>query len=173
MAMADEQTPRQITAVLFDDFELLDVFGPLELFGVLPDKFRISLIGPTRGPVASAPGPQAVADHSYHDAPVADIVLVPGGIGTRQLVSDRAFLRWLAEWASRAELVASVCTGSGVLAAAGLQMGATSTMGRGWRPLDLFRGGSRHGHGDRAHRSSARRRGRRDRGESGRTRTPP
>jgi transcriptional regulator GlxA family with amidase domain len=127
MAMADEQTPRQITAVLFDDFELLDVFGPLELFGVLPDKFRISLIGPTRGPVASAPGPQAVADHSYHDAPVADIVLVPGGIGTRQLVSDRAFLRCLAEWASRAELVASVCTGSGVLAAAGLLDGYRAT----------------------------------------------
>ena len=51
---------RQVTAVLFDGFELLDVFGPLELFGALPDQFRISLVGPAAGPVRSAQGPQAI-----------------------------------------------------------------------------------------------------------------
>ena len=42
-ALADAQSPRRITVVLFDRFELLDVFGPLELFGILPDRFEIGL----------------------------------------------------------------------------------------------------------------------------------
>ena len=49
--------PRQLAVVLFEDFELLDVFGPLELFGVLTDRFTISLVGPEAGPVRSFQGP--------------------------------------------------------------------------------------------------------------------
>ncbi len=123
----DEKSPRSVTAVLFDGFELLDVFGPLEMLGVLPDQFAISLIGPEPGPVRSAQGPEVVAQHSYRDAPPADVVLVPGGIGTRRLVADRAFLEWLAQWAPTADLITSVCTGSGVLAAAGLLDGFRAT----------------------------------------------
>lgn len=55
----DQKSPRQVAAVLFDGFELLDVFGPLEMFGVLTDQFAISLIGPEPGPVRSAQGPEA------------------------------------------------------------------------------------------------------------------
>jgi transcriptional regulator GlxA family with amidase domain len=125
--MAEDVQPRHVTAVLFDGFELLDVFGPLELFGALPDRFRISLVGPAAGSVRSAQGPQAVADFPYDEAPVADVVLVPGGIGTRRLVDDRGFLGWLEGWAGNAELVTSVCTGSGLLAAAGLLDGRRAT----------------------------------------------
>jgi transcriptional regulator GlxA family with amidase domain len=124
---ADAQTPRRITVVLFDRFELLDVFGPLELFGILPDRFEIGLAGPSGGPVRSAQGPEAVAHHSYEEAAQPDMVLVPGGIGTRRLVDDRAFLDWLAGWAGTAELVTSVCTGSALLAAAGLLDGYRAT----------------------------------------------
>ncbi len=123
----DEKLPRHITAVLFDGFELLDVFGPLEMFGVLPEQFAISLIGPTPGPVRSAQGPEVVAQYSYKDAPPAEVVLVPGGVGTGRLVRDQEFLEWLAGWASKAEFVTSVCTGSGVLAAAGLLDGYRAT----------------------------------------------
>jgi putative intracellular protease/amidase len=119
--------PSCITVVLFDGFELLDVFGPLEMFGRLPDRFRISLAGPTAGVVTSAQGPQAVADTSHADAPPCDLVLVPGGIGTRRLVENEGFLAWLADWASSAQYVTSDCTGSGVLAAAGLLDGFRAT----------------------------------------------
>jgi transcriptional regulator GlxA family with amidase domain len=119
---------RSVGVVLFDRFELLDVFGPLELFGALPDRFEILLLSEKAGPVRSAQGPIVVADHSYTDAPRSDIVLVPGGIGTRTLAQDRrCFGAWLAAWAAQAELVTSVCTGSGVLAAAGLLDGYRAT----------------------------------------------
>lgn len=119
--------PRHVGVVLFDRFELLDVFGPLELLGVLTDKFELLLIGPDVGPVRSAQGPEVLTAASYGTAPVPEVVLVPGGIGTRSLVADDGFLSWLAEWARGAETVTSVCTGSGVLAAAGLLDGYRAT----------------------------------------------
>lgn len=122
--MADAK--REIATVLFERFELLDVFGPLEIFGVA-GRFDLTMLGPEAGPVPSAQGPSVVADVAYRDAARTDIVLVPGGIGTRRLVTDVAFLDWLAEWAARAQLVASVCTGSGVLAGAGLLDGYRAT----------------------------------------------
>lgn len=124
--MADASR-REIATVLFDGFEVLDVFGPLEVFGLAGRRFNLTMLGPVAGPVRSAQGPAVVAHVAYRDAPRADIVLVPGGIGTRRLVSDVAFIEWLAEWAARAELVTSVCTGSGLLAAAGLLNGYRAT----------------------------------------------
>src|SRR5258708_39711709 len=102
-------SPIRVTTVLFDRFELLDVFGPLEMFGVLPDRFEISLIGPGVGPVASNQGPRAHVDYAYADAPPSDIVLVPGGIGRLQVIEDRACLTWLAEYAAKADYITSVC----------------------------------------------------------------
>lgn len=119
--------PRTVTVVLFDDFELLDVCGPLEMLGVAAGRFSSTLVGPTVGAVRSAQGPALLADVSYEDAPVPDILMVPGGIGTRRLVADDAFLGWLSEWAAPAHVVGSVCTGSGVLAAAGLLDGYRAT----------------------------------------------
>ncbi len=125
--MSDNAYHGQLAVVLFEDFELLDVFGPLELFGVLPDQFTITLVGPEAGSVRSFQGPRVLADHAYENAPVPDVVLVPGGMGTRRLVGDEPFLAWLHAWASRAALVTSVCTGSGILAAAGLLDGYRAT----------------------------------------------
>jgi transcriptional regulator GlxA family with amidase domain len=119
--------PRTVCTVLFDGFEPLDVFGPLELFGTLPDQFRLVLAGPGGGPVRTAHGWPVVAEFSYETMPSPDIVLVPGGRGTRPLVTDAGFLAWLARWAGGAQLVTSVCTGSAVLAAAGLLDGYRAT----------------------------------------------
>lgn len=118
---------RRVAVMLFDRFELLDVFGPVELLGVLPEHFELTMIGPAAGPLRSAQGPEVVASGCYGDASVPDIVLVPGGVGTRSLVGDGDFLAWLASWAGSARLVTSVCTGSAVLAAAGLLDGYRAT----------------------------------------------
>ncbi|MDR1189991.1 MAG: DJ-1/PfpI family protein [Bifidobacteriaceae bacterium] len=123
-------TARRVSIILFDGFELLDVFGPAEVFGLEPDRFAVTLVGPAAGPVTSATGPRALADISYHDAAESDIVMVPGGQGTRRLVTDARWLGWLAEWARPAGLITSVCTGSAVLAAAGLLDGHRATSNR-------------------------------------------
>lgn len=118
---------RSVGVVLFDRFELLDVFGPLEIFGVLRNHFEIVMIGPAGGVVASSQGPLSVVDVAYADAPRCDVVMVPGGAGTRTLVEDDGFIAWLAGWAPQAEVVSSVCTGSGVLARAGMLDGYRAT----------------------------------------------
>ena len=118
---------RAVSIVLFDGFELLDVFGPVELLSVLPDDFDITFLGPTAGPIASSQGVTVNATHPYDHAAAADIMLIPGGIGTRSLVSDNDFLDWLREYAVQCRLVTSVCTGSAVLAAAGLLDGYRAT----------------------------------------------
>ena len=125
--MTRAPTPRHVGIVLFDGFELLDVFGPLGMLGRLPDHFRITLIGPTVGQVASAQGARVEADIVYVDAPECDVLLVPGGRGTRTLVNDAGFLAWLAEAAASTEYLLSVCTGSALLAAAGLLDGYRAT----------------------------------------------
>jgi transcriptional regulator GlxA family with amidase domain len=126
---------RRISVVLFEGFELLDVFGPVELFTLVPDQLAVEFVGPQAGPVASSHGVQVSAAVSRDVAASPDIVLVPGGQGTRQLVRDQDFLSWLRAWAASASLVTSVCTGSAVLAAAGLLDGYRATSNKasfGW-----------------------------------------
>ncbi|HET8929154.1 MAG TPA: DJ-1/PfpI family protein [Acidimicrobiales bacterium] len=122
-------TERQmrIGVVLFGGFELLDVTGPLECLCGLPEYFDVVLVGPEAGPVASAQGPALVADSAWSTASDVDIVMVPGGQGTRLLADDATFCSWLAEWSADASLVTSVCTGSGLLASAGLLDGYRAT----------------------------------------------
>lgn len=130
-----EQMSRGVSVVLFEGFELLDVFGPVELLSRFPDEIEVRLLGPEAGPVRSSQGTEVVATTGYRDAATPDIVMVPGGIGTRALVADNHFLDWLREWASGAAIVTSVCTGSGVLAAAGLLDGYRATSNKkafGW-----------------------------------------
>jgi putative intracellular protease/amidase len=113
--------------VLFPGFELLDVFGPLEAFGNLPGVIEVKTIAAQAGPVVSAQGPRAVADHGFKDAPQLDMLLIPGGIGTRDAIDDRVLLDWLAARSQSAEIVMSVCTGSALLARAGVLDGQRAT----------------------------------------------
>ena len=118
---------RTLGVVLFEGFELLDVFGPLEMFGLAADHFEIRLISETGGVVASRQGPKSVCDDSFQSAPAIDVLLVPGGIGTRGEVNNPVMLNWLKERSQQAELVASVCTGSALLAKAGVLDGLRAT----------------------------------------------
>ena len=121
------RSKRTLGVVLFEGFELLDVFGPLEMFGLAADHFEIRLISQTGGVVASRQGPKSVCDDSFQTAPAIDVLLVPGGIGTRREVDNQVLLDWLKERSEQAELVASVCTGSALLAKAGVLDGIRAT----------------------------------------------
>ena len=118
---------RTIGVVLFEGFELLDVFGPLEMFGLATDHFEIRLISENGGVVASRQGPKSVSDDSFQSAPAIDVLLVPGGTGTRREVDNPVLLEWLKARAQQAELVASVCTGSALMAKAGVLDGVCAT----------------------------------------------
>lgn len=116
-----------IDVVLFDGFELLDVFGPVEFLGSLPEHFRITYVAPAAGHVRSSQGAEVLATEAMASTRRPDMILVPGGMGTRALVDDACFLETLALSAKHAPWVASVCTGSAVLAAAGLLSGYRAT----------------------------------------------
>ncbi len=118
---------RTVGVILFPGFELLDVFGPLEAFGMVPDRFKLTMVADTAGPVASAQGPKAIAEYSLRSCPHLDLILVPGGIGTRDGVNNAAFLNSIRELSDQAEITASVCTGSALLARAGLLDGKSAT----------------------------------------------
>lgn len=118
--------PLRIAVVLFEGFELLDVFGPVQLLQAVPE-VTVVFAGPDGEPVASSQGVEVVPTVSYGQVEPTDALLVPGGKGTRQLVEDESFLSWLREVGAQAPWVASVCTGSAVLAAAGLLEGYAAT----------------------------------------------
>jgi putative intracellular protease/amidase len=118
---------KKLGMILFEGFELLDVFGPLEMFGMLKDRVEIVMIAEKAGPVRSGAGPQAVAEFGFADAPRLDIVMIPGGLGTRREVNNPAFLDAIRGIAQATPQVATICTGSGVLAKTGLMDGVRAT----------------------------------------------
>lgn len=119
--------PLDIGALVYEKFELLDYFGPMEMFGVLTDYFRIHVVAEHAGYVASTQGPRVAVDRSFDEANEFDMLWVPGGVGTREAVENEKLLAWLRSQSASVQYVASVCTGSGLLAAAGLLDGRSAT----------------------------------------------
>lgn len=124
---SEEQQTRTLGIVLYDRFELLDVAGPAEIFGNVGSRLKIVMIADKAGPVRSTQGIAMVADVGYDEAPPLDLVLVPGGIGTLRMLGNKPLLEWLKSRAEQAEIVMSVCSGSGILAKAGLLDGRQAT----------------------------------------------
>jgi transcriptional regulator GlxA family with amidase domain len=124
---------RTLGVLLFPGFELLDVFGPLEAFGIrsAKDHFETLLVAERSGPIESAQGPKALAEAALDDARALDLILVPGGFGTRKAVNDRALCDWIVRRAADAELVMSVCTGAAMLARAEVLDGRRATTNKG------------------------------------------
>lgn len=118
---------RRIGALIFPGFELLDLFGPLEMFGLLKDDFDLQLVAETSEPVASNQQVRANPDVTFKDADRFDVLFVPGGMGTRREVNNIAALDWIRTVAEPAEYVLSVCTGSLLLAGAGVLDGQRAT----------------------------------------------
>src|SRR3954469_21615079 len=103
--MTEDPPIRRVAVVLFDGFTALDVYGPVQVFGACrrmqPDGtplrfFEVFTLGEQPGPVRSGEGPATRVDHAFEDAPPRDVLLIPGGFGTRALVKDEAFLKRLA-----------------------------------------------------------------------------
>lgn len=109
-----------IGVVLFPDFELLDVFGPLEMYGMLPESFEICMVAEKGDEIASNQGPKSVVEYKFSEERQYDILLVPGGKGTRRQVDNPVLLEWLRSQSAGAKYVTSVCTGSALLAKSGL-----------------------------------------------------
>jgi len=118
---------RRIGALIFPGFELLDLYGPLEMFGMLGSDYALTLVAETHGPVRSGQGPSAFADCTIRDGVDYEILFVPGGMGTRREVENLGLLDWIARTSEQAEFSLSVCTGSALLAKAGVLDGRRAT----------------------------------------------
>ena len=117
-------------AVLFEGFELLDIYGPLEMFGILvmlKSNVEIIMIGEKIGPVKSAAGPCGYIDKSFLEIEDVDILLIPGGTGTRTEINNRKLINSLKELSNKASYVATICTGSALLAKTELLNGIKAT----------------------------------------------
>ena len=118
---------RTIGALIFPDFELLDLYGPLEMFSMYPDAFEQRIVAQYSPDVPSSAGPRTAVDDQIGEQDDYDILLIPGGRGTRVDVDNEALIDWIRRAAAKAEIVASVCTGSALLAKAGLLDGKAAT----------------------------------------------
>ena len=118
---------RTLGAVLYPGFELLDLYGPLEMFGSLGPDVRIVTVAEQAGSVRSAQGPETVAEHGFDACPDLDLLLLPGGIGTLEQLANEKMLDFLRARAADAEITMSVCSGSAILAKAGLLDGQRAT----------------------------------------------
>ena len=118
---------RRLGAILYESFELLDLYGPLEMFGCLAPDVEIVTVAQAKGPVASTPGVATVATFDFDDCPPLDLLLLPGGIGTVRELGNPALLDFLRKRSPEAEVTMSVCSGSALLARAGLLDGRAAT----------------------------------------------
>ena len=142
-------TRTRVGIFVFENVEVLDFAGPYEVFsrtrlepGAASRRsddsapFEVFLIAPTPEVVRATGGMRVVPDYSFDDAPAVDLLVVPGGFGTRALLEDASVLDWIRRTAGRAQHVTSVCTGALLLAKAGLLAGRAATTHHG--ALDLL-----------------------------------
>jgi putative intracellular protease/amidase len=134
--MAEIPAVKRVAVVLFDGFTVLDMYGPVQAFGscriTRPDGppfrfFEVFTIAERRGAIKSGEGPSTHADYTFAESPPYDILLVPGGFGTREAVKDDAFLARLRAASENAAVTATVCTGSALLARTGRMDGRPAT----------------------------------------------
>ena len=135
-----------IGILIFDDAEELDFVGPYEVFTMSnemarqaghEDLQRVLLIAERKGLVTCNKKMRVEATHSLDEAPDLDVLLVPGGQGTRREMENHRLIEWISNAAPRCQWVTSVCTGSLVLGAAGLTRGKRVTTH--WAVISLLR----------------------------------
>jgi transcriptional regulator GlxA family with amidase domain len=144
-----EDARRTVGILIFDDVEVLDFAGPFEVFSRTRTvagsdsrrtddsaPFETFTLARSRGAVTAIGGLTVTPRYSWTDAPPIDILVVPGGFGTRALLNDEATLGWIRRTAAASRQVTSVCTGALLLAKAGLLHGKRATTH--WAGLDLL-----------------------------------
>ncbi len=126
------ESRRNVAILLFDDVEVLDFAGPFEVFSVTGQRegegcFDVYTVAQERRPVLARNGLSVNPVYSFADCPQPDILLIPGGYGTRREMNNTAMVDWITRHAEGCELVLSVCSGALLLAHAGLLHGLRAT----------------------------------------------
>ncbi len=138
---------KRVGIVLFEDIEVLDFCGPFEVFSTTRlhednrreevSPFEVLLVAESPGPVTTTGGMMVLPHHTFETCPRLDVIVCPGGWGTRRELKNPVMLDWLRARAAEAETVTSVCTGAMLLGHAGLLDGLHATTH--WRSLDWMR----------------------------------
>jgi transcriptional regulator GlxA family with amidase domain len=140
-------TRKRVGILIFPAVEVLDFCGPYEVFSVTrldeerrreeSSPFEVLLIAESPAAVVATGGLRVIPDATLETCPPLDILVVPGGWGTRKEISNERVLTWIAERAKEVETLTSVCTGAMLLGQAGLLDGRRATTH--WRSLDWMR----------------------------------
>jgi transcriptional regulator GlxA family with amidase domain len=138
---------KRVGILIFPAVEVLDFCGPYEVFSVTrldeerrredSSPFEVLLVAQTAEPVVATGGLRVIPDVTLDTCPVLDILVVPGGWGTRREIGNQRLLTWIAERATQVETLTSVCTGAMLLGQARLLDGLRATTH--WRSLDQMR----------------------------------
>ena len=140
-------THKRVGILIFPAVEVLDCFGPYEVFSVTrlnedrrreeSSPFEVLLVAESLEPVVATGGLRVIPDATLETCPPLDILVVPGGWGTRKEIGNQRVLTWIAERAKEVETLTSVCTGAMLLGQAGSLDGRRATTH--WRSLDWMR----------------------------------
>ena len=114
-----------ISLLIFDDVEVLDFAGPFEVFSVANELhgfkfFDVQIASKSKAPVTAKNGLSINPDVSISEITTSDILIIPGGDGTRPVLNDPEVLQWVRDISHKASLTLSVCSGALILAKAGL-----------------------------------------------------
>jgi len=142
----NKKIPLIVGILIFDDVEILDVAGPFEVFAVtrLNDEqrlqqsspFKVYLISETNKQITAIGGLRLTPDVTISECPELDLLVVPGGWGTRKESKNKILVKWIGNQFTNDRLIASVCTGSSLLGKAGLLDGRDATTH--WRAFDFL-----------------------------------
>jgi transcriptional regulator GlxA family with amidase domain len=137
----------RVGIVVFPNVEVLDFCGPFEVFSTVrldeakrreeESPFEVRLVAEQRDPITASGGLRVLPDHTLNDCPSLDVLVVPGGWGTRREITNQRLIDWIAARAAEVQTVTSVCTGAMLLGKAGVLDGRRATTH--WRSLDWMR----------------------------------
>ena len=125
-------SPRNVAVLIYDNVELLDFCGPYEVFSVTGKRdnlnlFNVYIVAEQAAPILTGNKVSINPHYDFESCPGPDILVIPGGLGSRKEMDNRALLDWITGVSQKAELVLSVCTGALILAKAGLLKGLSAT----------------------------------------------
>lgn len=142
----NKKIPLIVGILIFDDVEILDVAGPFEVFAVTrlneeqrlqqSSPFKVYLISEINKQITAIGGLRLTPDMTIAECPELDLLIIPGGWGTRKESKNKVLVNWIGNQFTNDRLIASVCTGSSLLGKAGLLDGRDATTH--WRAFDFL-----------------------------------
>ncbi|MBK5101424.1 MAG: DJ-1/PfpI family protein [Desulfobacteraceae bacterium] len=138
---------KRVGILIFDDIEVLDFTGPYEVLSATrldeskrreePSPFEVVIVAEKEGIVKAQGGLKIIPDYSFQNCPLLDVLVVPGGWGTRREIDNKALTDWIKKKGNEAELITSVCTGAVLLGKAGLLKDRKATTH--WKAINWMR----------------------------------